>query len=464
MNNMPYAKRMELQRLAEEKRVGLCKVLQEDSRLQQVNRWQEGSDRQRWSRKHAQIQHERRDERQAIENVRQQRSKARALDQEARLAEQLKIERERERVEAARVERIIQADPRLRELQTVIKTSYVNRARASQLQDKAAFEFKNKVLEAQMDKAMKESHAAEARRQEDNERLRKEKVERNKGQLLEQIHHKKEMDKAIMTQEYQRDKQHVDDIMRGIMEEEQRLQKERIEKQEQTRRLIAEYQDQWQSEREKRQKESAAEDQKIREYQDALAERESAKIALKAREAAKQEEIYQEILMQQERIKREAEELAADHEILSIEEMERKQMEQDRMRAAKERKMKQEMIEANEAQKEYKAEQRERDRLMELEMRRKMRAKFEKDLAKEAAIAQRRAEALAQHKLEMQKQKEDRQLAYEEAQVRDRHIEEENRKEEEMREAIIREAARRLLAQHAEVLNEYGPGTRKFQL
>ena len=96
---------------------------------------------------------------------------------------------------------------------------------------------------------------------------RREKVEQNKGLLLEQIEAKKKIDLQNAKEDYEKDKQHVDEVVNRIMREEEALQKERVAKQERTRKLIAEYQNQWQSEKEQQKQHDLEQDEKIRQYQ-----------------------------------------------------------------------------------------------------------------------------------------------------------------------------------------------------
>ena len=120
--------------------------------------------------------------------------------------------------------------------------------------------------------------------------------------------------------------------------------------------------------------------------------------------------------------------------------------------------MKLEMIEANEAQKAYKKEALTVLALQEEDVRSRMRAKYEEDDRKEALTLANRASELRSHKRGIAKQKEDRSVQYELAKQRELAEETKNREADIFREQVVREAARRLMEEHADVLQNFAPG------
>ena len=105
------------------------KNLAEDSRVQQVNKWQSKAQMQRWRNSLASA------ERDALQGQRKThereiaaRAKRRPEEQEQLLAQELRKRKEKERAEAAKIELIIQNDPKLKEIESKLKLAYVNKA------------------------------------------------------------------------------------------------------------------------------------------------------------------------------------------------------------------------------------------------------------------------------------------------------------------------------------------------
>ena len=84
--------------------------------------------------------------------------------------------------------------------------------------------------------------------------------------------------------------------------------------------------------------------------------------------------------------------------------------------------------------------------------------RYEEDDLKEARILAARAEELRSHKRGIAKQKDDRAVQYELAKQRELADETKNREADIFREQVVREAARRLMEEHAEVLQNFAPG------
>ncbi len=459
-----YQARMVAQRELEARRESLQRAMSEDSRVKQVNIWQGKSAAQRHAVRSAELEAERAREEELSAAEAETRRRAREAAQESKLAEEIRLKKQEDRADASRIELIVQSDPRLREIQRKLKTLYITKERAEQLHSKAVHEFNSKKEEAEMERAMLQAMSAYAEQVAAQERSRKEWVEASKAELLRQMSEKRQLNRAQAAEEHQKDRDDVDRILQQIMREEQEAFERKTAKQNETRELLQKYQQQHEAEKQARAAAERAMEQKIAAYQESVYARGEAEAAKKAEEAARQQRIYEEIMRQQEEMRRRENELLDVRETLSMEEVELREQRKEKERAERIRRMRQEMIEANEAQKHYKSEQQQREALVELEIRQRMLQKYEEDYAKERAQAEQRRRDMLSHKEAIEGQKAARFEAFRQAQEQEKEAARRQVLEDEFRERVVREAAKRLLEQHKDVIETYGAGVRGFQL
>ena len=183
---MSYERRMVLQREADARREAMMKNLAEDSRVQQVNKWQSKAQMQRWRNSLTSAERDALRDRERREREIAARAKRRQEEQEQLLAQELRKRKEKERAEAAKIELIIQNDPKLKEIESKLKLAYVNKARTLQLKQKAALEWERKREHALEKQNERETAAKEADEAEKKERTLKMKAMEREA-ILKQI-------------------------------------------------------------------------------------------------------------------------------------------------------------------------------------------------------------------------------------------------------------------------------------
>lgn len=459
-----YQRRMVAQRDVEARRESLCRTLAEDSRVQQVNGWQQKQAAQQYRYKVNRQAEERREDEEARRVELDQLRRQRESQQESLLASEMRRKKHEDSADTKRIELIIQGDPRLRELQRKLKLAHVTKERTLQLKEKATFEYKSKLEEAQMDQLMVASMKKDEERREQKRLDRAAWVEASKKDLLVQMQERKQLQSAQAKEEFAQDQRDVDAVIAQIMREEHEATAAKAAKQAETRSLLSKYQEQHRAEKEARSREELEHEAAIAAYQAAVYKRAEGEAKKKEQEAARQEGIYKEILKQQEEIRAREEELLDIRETLSLEEVEQRELVKEAERAAKIHQMKQDMIAANEAQKRFKSAVRQQEALDELDLQRKVLKRFEEDCEKERQRAKERARQMREHRAAVEQQREDRYDVFRRAQEQEREQAAQELEEAAFRERVVQEAARRLLEQHKDLVDTYGGGMRNFAL
>jgi hypothetical protein len=151
------------------------------------------------------------------------------------------------------------------------------------------------------------------------------------------------------------------------------------------------------------------------------------------------------------------EELESLRNLLHDEENWRKQEDAAAARKKRREDMKVEMIEANELQKEFKAEARKRERDEEMVLIQKMLDKFQDDERMERENAQRRIVAKQKYILAIEQQRAGKRSQYVAEMEREKLELVQIKEEEEFRRSVVEEARKRLLAEHAVKLKGFLP-------
>jgi len=454
---------MESLRESEGRREDILRATHEDSRVQQVNRWLDDAPAQRHRQRQQQLSHEERRERELEELSLATKQRARMAQQESKLADELMRKKKEDRADAARIELIVQNDPRLRDLDRQLKQLYVTKERTNQLHQKSASDYARKKQDQEMDRAMLETAKEGEKRKEREAVERRQFIERSKAELLRQMEEKRILHEQMAAEEQEKDKSDVDNLIATIMREEQIEYDIRLKKQEETRSMFNQYAQANVVEKQRKKREEEEMDRKIQEHYEALYSREAAVASKKKEEADRQERIYMEILRQQEEVRKREAELLDIRETLALEEVEQRELDKAQSRRIQLEQMKRDMIAANEEQRLHKQENQMQEAMEEMELRKRMYAKYEEDLEREKHLAARRLQDQYAHKAGIDRQREERIEMHQRAQQVEREIAVRQEQEDAFRERVIQEATRRLLEEHKSVIDEFGPGLRNFK-
>ena len=252
-------------------------------------------------------------------------------------------QQERERIE---IQRICDESPELKELEQVLKIAYLNKDRAIQQQEKLllATKEKQRILAIENDIEIQRQHAI----QNDQVKLNQQKVlyTEQRRILQQQIDDKKSL---ILESQKQAeiDREAVNKIVQQINEEDENDYKRRKEIQIQTAKMIADFEQQRKIEKETAKAREREEENKIKQYQDHIASRQEGVLAIKQQKQAEDTRIFQQIVEETERKRRQEEEYNNLRDLLWEEELEQKRKQDAYNRHQKSEFQKKQMFDMN---------------------------------------------------------------------------------------------------------------------
>lgn len=372
------------------------------------------------------------------------------------LAIEMNREKNDEERRAREIQRICEDAPELRDLERALKIAYMNKDRAAQHQEKlalmAAEQRRLEAIEERMEYERQSSMKIDA------EKLieKKKSYDEQRVVLQRQI---KERENLILEAQRQSeiDKKMVDDIVNQINQEDQMDYMNRKKRQEETARLVRQYEEQRIRELAQRKAMEKLEENKILEYNRQLDSRTEGMIAKKQAKREEEDRILQQIILETERKRAEEEEFNNLRDMLWEEELEAKKRLDDSNRQLQARIMKEEMMKANSSMMESKrslqlAEKEKENQMVEL-----MKKKFIEDEELEAINQRKRKEMKMKHMMLIEKQRQERQDMYNAEKLAEANEVLEALEKEEYRLRVIKEARKRLLEEHAAKLEGYMP-------
>jgi len=384
-----------------------------------------------------------------LENMRRQ-------EQNFRLADTLEKKIKAEEFTEREIQRICANSEELKDLEKKLKIAYVNKERAAQHQEQILL----KNMERERDLAIEDYMEQERQRA-----LQKEvEKSKNKGtaakalredilsQLAErQVHLQEAEDEA------KRDKERIDAIVSNIAAQD-RAEREALKKhKEDTREMLINYARQHEREVAERKRKEQEEMDKIRAYQEAMANRDNEVAAKKAEKQGAADAAYAKIVEEVRRKRAEEEEMIMLQEVLMEEEAEAARIQAEKNKKEKEARDRAEMARHNEEMIRRKAEARAAELAEEKRLIDAMKRKFAEDEKREKEEALARLHANQEYQRQVRIQQQATRAMFEE----EKNEEIEKMKQTEEYEAykakVVAEARRRLLEEHAAKLNGYLP-------
>merc|ERR1712146_467851 len=270
------------------------------------------------------------------------------------------------------------------------------------------------------------------------------------SQLTErQVHLQEAEDEA------KRDKERIDAIVSNIAAQD-RAEREALKKhKEDTRKMLTDYARQHEREVAERKRKEQEEMDKIRAYQEAMANRDNGVAAKKAEKQGAADAAYAKIVEEVRRKRAEEEEMIMLQEVLMEEEAEAARIQAEKNKKEKEARDRAEMARHNEEMIRRKAEARAAELAEEKRLIDAMKRKFAEDEKREKEEALARLHANQEYQRQVRIQQQATRAMFEE----EKNEEIEKMKQTEEYEAykakVVAEARRRLLEEHAAKLNGY---------
>ncbi|KAK3250443.1 hypothetical protein CYMTET_40173 [Cymbomonas tetramitiformis] len=367
---------------------------------------------------------------------------------------------ERTRKESERQQRVVQRirneSEELRALSEKLRAAEMNLERTNQLKERKMLQSREKEYNASYDNLM------------ENERLKKvaaeeaKQVQRRQDQIgarlvqEEQVAEKKEMQRAAM-KEFERERAAVDEIVGRIQEEDTAEMKRKAAKQEETKRWVEKFLVEREVERNDARRKEQEEEARIKAYGNEVERRRMDAAAKAKSKADDQARVLDKLTRTKEEEMRKAEEMEDLINRLHYEEQEQKFRAQERAKVDKQQKSRLEMMQANDYQKQLKAQRRQKEAEEEEEYRRRMMEKYSEDERIDQENKMRRESNMRDFKKEVEHLAEHKQGLFE-AQQRQEIAEQLHRDEEDQqRSDIIEQERKRMLAEHAAKLIDYLP-------
>ena len=386
----------------------------------------------------------------------QRRIQALSNSQNEAIAVELDKEKNDEERRAREIQRICEDAPELRDLERALKIAYMNKDRAAQHQEKLLLkEAEDRRLEA-IEKRM-EYDRLNAIEQDAAKIAERQKLFEEQRIVLQRQIREREAALEEAKQQAELDKQMVDEIVARINEEDERDWRERKKRQQEAAAMVKAYEEQRKVEVAQRRAAEQAEEERIAEYNRYMESRNAGVAAKKQAKKDEEDRILARIVEETEARRREEEEFNSLRDMLWEEELEAKKRELDETKRRNARKMKEEMMRANEQMLRNKAEVRREEAMAEARMVELMRRKFAEDEEREREEARRRREAKMKHMTLIEKQRMDRKSMYDAEKQAEAEEAAAAIEREEYRQRVIREARKRLLEEHAAKLDGYMP-------
>ncbi len=427
-----------------------------------------------------------------LEARRRQREQA----QEEALA--LEMERRKREEESRRreIQRICEADPGLRDLQSKLRMAYISKERGEQLQEKVIVSQAEKEAERALDAAMEAqrlkwvplplgvllllllllrccphrcrtslclSHSPSPPRPPyfvcrllELEKVKAEEARRaaeERKRTVEQQLQEREIREFIEGEaEAQRERAMVDAILAKIRAEDEAEAASKARMREETVRMIDDFKAQRERAIEAQRAAEREEQARIAAYLATQGHRQEAAAKAKAEDAAIRDAQYRAIVAEQEALRKKQEEEDALRWLLVEEEAERRREEAERARIAASERSKREMMTANDEQKRIRERIAGEERAKEAALIKQFLLKCIEDDEKEQRARMVRAEARARYQAEIAEQRELKTALYQQQKLEEVKAFEEAQRREEFKRRVVEEARRKLLEEHAAIL------------
>lgn len=376
--------------------------------------------------------------------------------QDAALARALTERKSKQMTAEVRARRVCEGSEEIQQLKASLKAAQMNKVRSTQIVQKQLLTQEEDRRSAQMDAQMEADRRRALHYAQREAEAAHEQEMLQRADLLGQINERERKKRAAYL-EYVREKEMVDEVVRGIEDDDALKLANHLAKQKELQANIKNYLEERRAWREQEVARDEEELQKIRDYQRQQSAR-LAELQRQKREVANFNDARLDKITAEIEQKKKAEaEMQQLLDELYQEEAEAKALEEQERAEQRRQQMKTDMIQANEFMKRLKAERAVEAKREEAAFRDQMMAKFAADKRLEQMNAARRRREMVAYKAEVDKLVAERRRLYEQAleeELADRRRQEQVSAEDQ---AIVERERQRLLREYATELGDYLP-------
>lgn len=378
------------------------------------------------------------------------------ISQNQALANEIDKDTANEERRRREIQKICEEAPELKELEGILKIAYLNKERASQLEEKILLANREQERIQAIEDQMEEDRLKAIWSDSNKDRQKRAMYNDQRAVLQKQINEKKaQLEDARRMIE--REKDMVNEIVNKINDEDEASYRSRREKQHATAEMVRKFEEQRKVEIEAAKAAAKAEEDRIQSYNKAVEARSEGVAAKKQAKKDEEDRILRQIVEETERKRKEQEDFNELRDMLWEEELELKRAEEVKNREHKQYLMRKEMMDANTKMLVTKEELRKVEVENEARLVSLMRQKFLMDEAREREDEERRRHTKMHHMTLIAHQKEERKHMYEQEREQEAAQREQNLLKEQYRLQVIQEARKRLLEEHAAKLAGYVP-------
>lgn len=428
----------------------------ENSRVTAVNESDARVDNMRRLRRFQQQNAELSQAYQLEQQLKEKEQRKMLADQDQQLAAAMSHLKSEELAREQQHRRICDESEELTELRARLKAAHMNKARATQLTEKAIIDANHKERNARMESEMEADRQA-ALALEQAELERRQLINMQSRAVLQGQMAERELAKQLAYEQFLKEKAVIDSIVASIEADDAAKMQMQLSKQRELQENIRTYLEEralWRAEEKKR---AEYELTKIHEYQKLQEARHEELMRQKRQRVDLQDRVLEKITAEIEAKKREEEEMQKLLYELYQEEAESKALAEIRAREAKINAMRREMIDANEYQKAFKQQRRMNQQREEDEFRAKMMDKFAEDKRLEQMNQDRRRREMVEYKNEVEQIINERKALYEQSVEHELAARRAEQEEMEYKLQVVERERQRLLEEYARDLRDYLP-------
>ncbi|KAL7547586.1 hypothetical protein ACHAWF_010874 [Thalassiosira exigua] len=354
------------------------------------------------------------------------------------------------------MQRICETSEELKELERKLKTAYVNKERAAQHQEAMLIRMLENDREQAIEEKMEYDRQLDIQRQEEREQHRRRNLTAQKQVLQKQMLAREEQNEKLK-EEASRDKKMIDDIIAKINQEDDLDQEARRKKVEETRSLVAQFQNERRLHEEAIEKQQRQQEAEIQAYNEMMEQRNLKEEAEKKRADEGKKRRWKKVVEETQNQTQSKEEYDTLRNMLWEEELEAKQKKEEEEAIERRLKQKEDMMRENKAQIAAKKEMLAKMEQEEKELVNRMLQKFAQDEEDESQKEENRRLFKQRFMAEANQQRIERNILIQQEKEREIKEQEALRRREEQKERVIEEAKRLLLAKHAAQLKGFLP-------
>lgn len=307
-------------------------------------------------------------------------------DDIAKEIQKKKVIDEREKLN---VKKIFEESEEIQELKQRIKMANLNQERSKQILEKQTRRLQDMVKDAETDENLF-AHLAEEKWKEEQIELQKKMERLNSKYTLQKQMSEKEKLRQEAREEYMRDKQLVDDVVRKIMQEDLQAMDESNRKKELARGYMYQAYEEKERLRKEQKEEERLQKEKERQYFEEVARRDREHKEKKAAIQGEKDKIFEKLTADAVRQQQERDYWENVRNELYWEEMNRRDKIKDLQEKEKKQRQKEEMLQSAIEQMRTKEDRKKEEDRMENEFKKKLMEKFAQDEKLEQYNAQRR--------------------------------------------------------------------------